>query len=148
QPLSLRVGDVTIPGILVAASAAALLLTVLLLFFLFSRAGSKAKNVLRVETDGGRTTVDRNVADAVLTAPLAARPDVISARSAVHTVRRAPAVELVVTVRRGASLAGVLAAAESAVRDWDALLGVRTPVMVHLADRGWRDSLRSRRRVR
>jgi hypothetical protein len=137
-----------VPVVLLVAAATALLLTVLLLVFVFTRGRGRSNDVLAVDTDRGTTTVDRDVADAVLTEPLNARPDVISARVGAYRVRRAPALELAVTVQPGASLDAVLAAAESAVRDWDQLLGTRIPIMMHLSDRRWRDALRPRVRVK
>jgi hypothetical protein len=141
-------GAGTVPVLLVWALGVALLCAVLLVVFVFTRGRGKTKNVLRVEADGGRTVVDRNVAEALLAGTLAERPDVLSARTGAYLVRGTRAVELSVTVQRGASLSRVLAAAESAVQDWDALLGERIPVLVHLSDRTWRDRLRPRARVR
>lgn len=137
-----------VPVVAVIALAAALLVVVLLIVFVFTRGKGRTRNVLRVDTDGGRTVVDRNVAEAVLAGTLTARSDVLSARTGTYLVRGERAVELAVTVQPGASPDRVLAAAEAAVDDWDALLGARTPVLVHLADRSWRDGLRSRTRVR
>lgn len=138
---------VVVPVAAVVALAAALLLAVLLVIFIFTRGRGKTRSVLRVDAEGGRTVVDRDVADAVLAATLSERADVLSARAGAYLVRRARAIELAVTVQRGASLDCVLAAAESAVDDWDALLGARVPILVHLTDRSWRDGLRSRNRV-
>lgn len=138
----------TVPLVLLIAAAAALILTVLLLVFVFTRRRGGSRNVLEVDAAGGTTTVDRNVADAVLTAPLISRPDVVSARTGAYRVRKTRAIELVVTVQPGASLGAVVTAAESAIRDWDELLGTRVPIMLHLSDRRWRDALRPRTRVR
>lgn len=130
------------------AGAVVLVLTVLLLVFLFTRGRGRANSVLEVDAREGCTIVDRNVADAILTAPLTARPDVLSARVGAYRVRRTRAIVLAITVQPGASLGAVLSAAETAVRDWDELLGTRIPIMVHLSDRRWRDALRPRARVR
>ncbi|KJQ55116.1 hypothetical protein [Microbacterium sp. SA39] len=136
-----------VPVALLIAAAAVLLLTALLLVFVFTRGGGRSNDVLAIDAEGGRTTVDRDVADAILTAPLAARTDVISARVNAYRVRRTQALELAVIVQPGASLDAVLAAAETAVSDWDDLLGTRIPIMLHLSDRRWRDALRPRVRV-
>nr|WP_017203710.1 hypothetical protein [Microbacterium barkeri] len=134
------VGPVSV--LLLIAVGTALLLTVLLLVFLGTRGRGRTREVLEVDGVGGRTAVDRSVADAVLAEPLSRRPDVETSR-----VRRAPAIELAVTVRPGAPLGAVVAAAQAAVREWDQLLGSRVPILLHLADRGWRDSFRTATRV-
>lgn len=139
---------VRIPGWLAVALGAGLILLVLLVIFLATRRRGRVAQVLRVSGADGRTVVDRSVAEAVLADTLAARPDVLSAHTGVWRVRRANAVRLEVTVARGASLGRVLNAAEKAIEDWDALLGVRVPILIHLADRSWRHGLRSPARVR
>lgn len=93
------IGPVPMP--LLFAAAAALVLTVLLVVFLISRRRGRSKTVLDVHTATGRTTVDRNVVDAVLTEPLIRRPDVLSARTGTYRVGQTRAVELAVTVRPG-----------------------------------------------
>lgn len=139
------VGPVSV--LLLIAVGTAIVLTVLLLIFLGTRGRGRSREVLDVDGAGGRTAVDRSVAEAVLAEPLSSRPDVLSARAAAYRVRRAPAIELAVTVRPGAPLAAVVAAAEAAVREWDQLLGSRVPILLHLSDRGWRDSFRKATRV-
>lgn len=138
---------VVVPVAMVVALVVALLLAVLLAIFVFTRGRGKTRSVLRVNSDGGLTVVDRDVAEAVLAGTLSERADVLSARAGAYLVRGARAIEVAVTVRPGASLDRVLAAAESAVDDWDALLGARVPILVHLTDRSWRDGLRSRTRA-
>lgn len=138
----------TLSVLAVIAVAAVVLLAVLLIVFLSTRKRGRSKTVLEVGTAGGRTTVDRNVADAVLTGALLERPDVLSARTGAYRIGRARAVELAVVVQPGASLGAVVAAAETAVGEWDRLLGARIPILLHLSDRGWRDALRSTTRVR
>lgn len=139
------VGPVSV--LLLIAVGTALLLTVLLLVFLGTRGRGRTREVLEVDGVGGRTAVDRSVADAVLAEPLSRRPDVLAARAGAYRVRHAPAIELAVTVRPGAPLGAVVAAAQAAVREWDQLLGSRVPILLHLADRGWRDSFRTATRV-
>jgi hypothetical protein len=149
-----RDGTWEVPGIgtmstpLLFGAAAVLVLTTLLVVFLSSRRRGRSKTVLDVDTVAGRTTVDRNVADAVLTEPLIRRRDVLSARTGAYRIGQTRAVELAVTVRPGASLGGVVAAAEEAIGDWDDLLGSRIPVLLHLSDRRWREGFRAPTRVR
>ncbi|MGV2985012.1 hypothetical protein ACNPNP_15035 [Microbacterium sp. AGC85] len=137
-----------IPVVLLAASAAALILAVALIIFVFARGRGGVPEVTRIRADDGRTDVDRNVVDAVLSGALTARPDVLSARTGVFRVEGVRTVRLAVTVRQGASLGDVLAAAEQAIRDWDSLLGGETPILIHLTDRGWLGRYRSATRVR
>lgn len=136
-----------VPVLLLIAAAVVIVLTVLLLVFVCTRGRGRTKSVLWIDAEDGRTTVDTSVADAVLTAPLLDRPDVLSARASAYRVKKTRAIELAVIVRPGASLANVVSAAEAAISDWDALLGSRVPVMLHLSDRRWRDAFQSRARV-
>lgn len=136
-----------VPALLLIAAAVVVVLAVLLLVFICTRGRGRTKSVLWIDADEGRTTVDTSVADAVLTAPLLDRPDVLSARASTYRVKKTRAIELAVIVRPGASLANVVSAAEAAISDWDALLGSRVPVMLHLSDRRWRDAFQSRSRV-
>ncbi|MFE7504142.1 hypothetical protein [Promicromonospora sp. NPDC057488] len=135
-------------GVQAAALAAAIVLIVLLIVFLSTRGRGRTSTVVSLRADDGRTTVDQGVARALLAGPLTERADVLSARTSVYRVKGAPAICLAVIVRRGADLSRVLSAAERAVEDWDSLAGVRVPVLVHLADRRWRDNPRNRTRVR
>lgn len=141
-------GENPVPVALLVLLGLGLLLVIVCLTFLFTRGGGRTANVLRDDNPGGRTVVDRNVADAFLSGALADRKDVLSTRAAAYRIHRVPAIALTVTVRRGAPLGAVLAAAEDAVQEWAALLGRKTPVLVHLTDPRLRDSLKSRTRVR
>lgn len=140
------VGAVSVP--LLVAAAAGVIVMLLLLVFLGTRRRGGARTVLEIDAARGRTTVDRNVAEAMLTAPLLQRPDVLSARTGAYRIGNVRAVELAVTVRPGAPLGAVVATAEAAISEWDELLGSRLPILVHLSDRRWRDALRSSTRVR
>ncbi|MEU4016803.1 hypothetical protein AB0E56_16185 [Microbacterium sp. NPDC028030] len=135
------------PAPVVLAAGGCLLLTVVLVVFLGTRRRGGSRTVLEIDAADGRTVVDRDVAESLLTEPLVRRPDVLSARTAAYRIGGSRAVELAVTVRPGAPLGAVVDAAEAAVREWDELLGERIPIMLHLADRRWRDALRSPRRV-
>ncbi|WP_447652767.1 hypothetical protein [Microbacterium sufflavum] len=132
----------------VSAAAAALVVVVLLIAFLLTRGRGRVREVLAVPGPRGTTRVDRGVADGVLAETLAARADVVSARTVARRAGRRTALGLVVTPRKGAALGAVVAAAEAAVAEWDRLLGVEVPVVVHVADRGWRELFRSRQRMR
>ncbi|MEE6389018.1 hypothetical protein V3G71_09240 [Microbacterium paraoxydans] len=132
----------------VVGIATAALLVVLLGAFLLTRRPRRERTVLRLVGGGGTTTVDRSVAEELLAVPLADRADVLAARVTSRKVGREIALGLVVTPRPGAALGQVLAAADAAVQEWDAVTGTRMPVVVHIADRGWRELFRSRQRMR
>lgn len=145
---SVAVGDIYVPTVLIAAFIAALILAVVLIVFVFARGRGSVLEVARVSEDDGRTDVDRNVVDTVLSGALSPRPDVLSARTGVYLVKGTRTVRIAVTVRQGASLGDVITAAERAIQDWDSLLGGETPVLIHLTDRGWLGRYRSAARVR
>jgi hypothetical protein len=137
-----------VSGLWLLAAAAAVITALLLVVFVCTRKRGGSRTVLEIDTAGGRTAVDRDVADAVLTETLVGRPDVLSARTGAYRIGGVRALELAVTVRPGASLGAVVTAAEGAIREWDELLGTRVPIMLHLKDRRWRDAHRSPSRVR
>lgn len=145
---SVAVGEIYVPAALLAAFVVALILAVALTIFVFARGRGSVHEVARVSDDDGRTDVDRNVVDTVLSGALVPRPDVLSARTGVYLVKGTRTVRLAVTVRQGASLGDVIAAAERAIKDWDSLLGGEIPVLIHLTDRGWLGRYRSAARVR
>lgn len=141
-------GAGNVPVVILAALAAALMLAIALTVFVFARGRGGVREVSRDAASDGRTIVDRNVVDDVLTGALSSRPDVLSSRTGVYLVRGARTVRLAVTVRKGASLGDVVTAAEHAISDWDSLLGGEIPVLIHLTDRGWLGRYRSAARVR
>ncbi|WP_431792320.1 hypothetical protein [Microbacterium paraoxydans] len=141
-------GAGSVPLWALAGLAAAVLLVVLLLAFLLTRRPRRERTLLRLVGEGGTTTVDRSVAEELLAAPLADRADVLAARVTSRKVGREIALGLVVTPRPGAALGQVLAAADAVVQEWDAVTGMRMPLVVHIADRGWRELFRSRQRMR
>ncbi|WP_101847260.1 hypothetical protein [Zhihengliuella sp. ISTPL4] len=128
--------------------AVALLLVVLLVAFLLTRRSRRERTVLRLPGERGATAVDRSVAEELLAAPLAERADVLAARVTSRKVGLGIALGLAVTPRSGAALGALLAAVDHVVQEWDALSGTRLPLVVHIADRGWRELFRSRQRMR
>ena len=132
----------------IAGVVAAVLLLVVLVAFLLTRRPRRERTVLRLVGERGTTAVDRSVAEDLLAAPLAERGDVLAARVVTRRVGRGIALGLVVTPRPGAALGGLLAAVDDVVQEWDALTGTRMPLVVHVADRGWRVLFRSLQRMR
>lgn len=146
--LAVRLPDGTIvPGAVVVAFIVAIVIALATTLFLATRGGGRISDVLRHDDDKGRTSVDRNVADAILREPLVSRTDVLAVRTHAYRVSGARAVALGVTVRKGAPLDDVLAAADVAVQQWDRLAGTELPVVVHFEDTRWRDGMRTRTRV-
>lgn len=128
--------------------AVAVLLVLLLAAFLLTRRPRRERTVLRLVGERGATAVDRSVAEELLAAPLSERADVLTARVTSRKVGREVALGVVVTPRQGAALGAVLAAVDAVAQEWDALTGTRMPLVVHIADRGWRELFRSRQRMR
>lgn len=141
-------GSEVSPAVVLITLAAVLLLVVLLVLFVVTRGGGTTAAVIRVASEHGHTVVDRSVAEAVLAGRMRDQPEVLSAQLKSTRVKRAPALKLTVTLRRGASLPLVLQRAAEAVEVWDALAGADLPVIVHLAGRSWRDRWRAATRVR
>ena len=138
-----------VPGAVVLACLIAVAVAICAVLFIGTRGGGRIRTVLREEGSAGDTAVDLSVADAVLAAPLRDRNEVIAADCEAARVRRAPAMKLTIKVRRGADLSDVLGAADRAIGEWDRMAGEpETPVVLHLADLGWMDRMRSGTRVR
>lgn len=139
---------VVTPSIAGWAGAGLLVLLILLLWFLATRGGGRTTTVLRAAATAGTTTVDRSVAADMLNEAMRACPGVLAVQLGAYRVRRQPALILHVTTQRGAVLSEVVARAETAVEEWDALIGSPMPVVLHLAGPGlwhrWRSVVRVR----
>lgn len=146
---TVELGDAASIAVLpVVAVATALVVLVIAVVVMATRRRGRTHDVLDLASDAGRTVVDRQVADAVLCAPLLARPDVVSARAEGYLIRGRRTIGLAVRVQPGAALDSVLETADAAISEWDLLSGDKQPVVVHLSDRSWRDALRPKTRVR
>ncbi|MGO4680820.1 hypothetical protein [Microbacterium sp. 2MCAF23] len=132
----------------IVAVGAGAVVAVALIVFLSTRRRPRTRTVLRFADRAGSTAVDESIADTVLTGPLRDRGDVLSSRTHGYRVAGKNALRLWVVPRSGADLPTLLAETERAVEGWDALSGTRSPVVVHLADRGGWDRLRSPSRAR
>lgn len=135
-----------VPPLLV--SFIALAIAIAFIVFACTRGGGRTKEVLRLTGESGGTVVERDVAEQLLGGAMRDRGDVIGARIRSYRVKRAPAIMLVLTARRGAELGRVLSAAHEAIDEWDGLLGARVPVIVHVRDRGALAARRAPSRVR
>jgi hypothetical protein len=135
-------------GARLTAAAAALVLAIALIAFLGTRRRRRTRTVLGFADRAGTTAVDETIADAVMAAPLRHRGDVLSSHVQGYRIAGRTALRLSVVPRSGADLPALLAEAERGIEGWDALSGARAPVVVHLADRGGFDRLRSATRTR
>lgn len=135
-------------GARITVIGAGLILAIALIVFVGTRRRPRTRTVLRFTDSAGSTAVDETIADAVLTEPLRHRGDVLSSRMQGYRFAGRTALRLSVVPRSGADLAALLAETERAVEGWDALSGTRGPVVVHFADRGGFDRLRSPARTR
>lgn len=135
-------------GVQIAAVGIGLVVAVVLLAFLGTRRRRRTRTVLRFADDTGSTAVDETIAEAVLADPLRQRADVLSTRTRGYRFAGGTALRVSVVPRSGADLTALLTEAQNAAAEWDALSGVRAPVVVHLADRGGFDRLRSSVRAR
>ena len=135
-------------GARIAAAAGGVIAAIALIAFLLTRRRPRTRTVLRFQDRTGSTAVDETIADAVLTEPFRHRSDVLSSRMQGYRVAGRTALRLSVVPRSGADLPALLAETERGVERWDALSGTRTPVVVHFADRGGFDRLRSATRTR
>lgn len=142
-----ELGSLSLPVWVLVSVAAALVLLVVLVAFLATARRSTTTTVLRDSTAGGTTSVDQSVAEALLAEPISRESSVASASVRVYTVRREPALELTVRVRRGADLAQVIASADQVLRDWDRLAGTQLPVVLRLTGRAALPGRRSAQRV-
>lgn len=122
-------------------------IALLLVAFLGTRRRHRSRTVLAFADRGGTTAADDSVADAVLADPLRSRVDVLSSRTRAYRVGGRTALHVAVVPRSGADLAGLLTDAQRSAANWDALSGAQLPVVVHLADRGGFDRLRSPAKV-
>ncbi|RLP72764.1 hypothetical protein D9V32_15060 [Mycetocola tolaasinivorans] len=137
-----------VSGGLLIGFVAAIVLLVLLIIFLATRGGGRTGTAARRETERGNTEIDARLADDLIAAVLRESTDVLSAHTGVYRVRRAPAIRISLTLRRGAQLPRVLDSVDGALTRWDALVGHEIPVVLHLQGRGWLDRWRSATRVR
>ena len=127
-----------VPWVLLAIPVAALILIVLLLVFIFAQGHGRTHQVVDEMTlpdadARGTLTIDVSLAADVIQHAIGERRDVAAVSVGAYRVKGNPALRVTVTPRRGADPLQVLAAVEGAAAEWDAVAGVRVPVMVHLA---------------
>ena len=137
-----------VDGGAVALGALGAGVAVILIAFLGTRRRRRTRTVATFEDAAGRTAVDESVADAVLADPLRSRADVLSSRTRAYRVARRTALRVAVVPRAGADLAALVSDVQRTAADWDALSGSQSPMVLHLADRGGLDRLRSGAKVR
>jgi len=122
------------------ALGGAVLLGVLALLVLSSIGGGRTGTVL--EDDGpdgglpGQVRIEAAAVEHALSAAITPLPQVASLAVDVRRVRRRTAVRIVVRTRRGAPPREVVDRVEDVVRDLDALLGQRLPVLLRIVRGG------------
>jgi hypothetical protein len=122
------------------ALAAALLAGVLAIAVIATRGGGRAATV--VEDDGapapvdGTVTIDATAVQHALSSAIGALPEVHSLAVDVYRVRRARAVRIRVRPRQGTAPRQLAERIEGIVGDLDAVLGMRLPVLLHIARGG------------
>lgn len=118
----------------------AIVAMVLAVIVLATRAGGRTERVLVDEDQTGQipgvVRVDATAVQRALSVSLAELPQVGSLTVDVYRVRRAPVVRIRVRPRRGSEPRRIVADVESVVADLDAILGVRIPMLLHLARGG------------
>lgn len=122
------------------ALGGAVVLGVLALLVLGSIGGGRTGTVL--EDDGpdgglpGQVRIEAAAVELALSAAITPLPQVASLAVDVRRVRRRTAVRIVVRTRRGAPPREVVDRVEDVVRDLDALLGQRLPVLLRIVRGG------------
>lgn len=122
------------------ALGGAVVLGVLALLVLGSIGGGRTGTVL--EDDGpdgglpGQVRIEAAAVEHALSAAITPLPQVASLAVDVRRVRRRTAVRIVVRTRRGAPPRDVVDRVEDVVRDLDALLGQRLPVLLRIVRGG------------
>lgn len=133
-----------VPWVLVLVPVAALVLVVLLCLLVSGQGRGRTRDVLRERsTTGavpGSAAVDVSVASAVVGDPLDERSDCVGATVSAYRLENrgdSAAMKVTVTPRTGADVGRLLDDTVRAVEEWDALLGRRIPVLVHLTRGSW-----------
>ncbi|PZF62464.1 hypothetical protein DEI92_02995 [Curtobacterium sp. MCBD17_034] len=122
------------------ALGVALLVAVLALVVLATRGGGRVATV--VEDEGtaapvdGLVTIDSTAVQHALSSAIGALPEVHSLAVDVYRVRGARAVRIRVRPRQGSAPRDLTTRIEDVVGDLDAVLGMRLPVLLHIARGG------------
>lgn len=138
------------PWILWVSAVALLVLILLLVRFIVRQGRGRTSTLVRVSSGSaagaGSVVVEAKVAEQVLEEALSRDPSIVSVDVTAFEVRRRNVLRVTAHTRRGVSPMRTRRAIDTAVRDWDALLGEETPVVIQIVS-GLRDRMSSPARV-
>ncbi|RFA08189.1 hypothetical protein B7R54_02360 [Subtercola boreus] len=137
------------PWILWVTAATALVLIVVLLWFVFRQGRGRTQNLLTLRQNstantpiGGDLLVDVKVAAQVLEDALTRQPEIAAVDVVAFEVRKQNVLRITAHARKGASPVRIRTVIDSAVTEWDDVLGQTTPVVIQIVS-GLRASVAS-----
>ncbi|PPF11567.1 hypothetical protein [Rathayibacter sp. AY1A5] len=127
------------PWILWVIAGVALVLILLLVRFIVRQGRGRTSTLLRVGSGegagtptGGSVTIDAKVAAQVLEEALSQEPSIVAVDVTAFEIKHQKVLRVTAHTRRGASPARTRQTVDQAVRQWDALLGEETPVVIQI----------------
>ncbi|RFA10481.1 hypothetical protein B7R54_15680 [Subtercola boreus] len=127
------------PWILWATAGAAVILIVVLLWFVLRQGRGRTTTLLTVRQNttantptGGDLRVDVKVAAQVLEDALTRQPEIAAVDVVAFRVRRENVLRITAHARKGASPVRIRTLIDSAVTEWDDVLGQTTPVVIQI----------------
>lgn len=129
---------------IIAAIAAVLI--VLCVAFILTRGRGRIGQLVDDRGDAGAVAIDARVVADLVSHALSHDLDVVSVHATAYRVRRAPALALRVTARRGADLPRLLDSVSTVVDQLDHVLERKIPVLLHVTS-GVRASLAREQRA-
>jgi len=130
-------------GALWAIVGGAVVVIVLSLAWILSRSRGRIRHLIEDESPDGALTIDAHLVADLVGDALADQPDVTAVSSTGFRMRGRPVLSLRVTVRRGADLARVIRAVDTAVAQLDGVLEQQLPILLQVTG-----AVRARRQVR
>ncbi|MBK4348209.1 hypothetical protein [Lacisediminihabitans changchengi] len=130
-------------GVLWAIVGGAVVVIVLSLIWILSRGRGRIRHLIEAESADGSVTIDALLVADLVGDALADQPDVVAVSSTGFRMRRRSVLSLRVTARRGADLARVIRAVDTAVEQLDGVLEQQLPVLLHVTG-----AVRATRQVR
>jgi len=130
-------------GVLWAIVGGAVVVIVLSLVWILSRGRGRIRHLIEDESSDGSLTIDAHLVADLVGDALADQPDVTAVSSTGFRMRGRSVLSLRVTVRRGADLARVIRAVDTAVAQLDGVLEQQLPILLQVTG-----AVRARRQVR
>lgn len=131
------IGLGVLPWLVILVPAVALVVAVLLVVLIAAQGRGRTSGIIRLRSPEGATEVDVGVGEAVIGGELSGCREIARNRIRAYRVSGRPALEIAVAVRRGGDLASVTGRAVRAVEAWDAVLGRKLPILLHLTTPRW-----------